>query len=77
MNIIELGNYLKDIISYNDNDLAKMYNDAINPILDIITKDAKLLYKISNRTPDEIRNLDIKTFYTEVNLCKTIKRLNP
>lgn len=77
MNIIELGNCLKDIIDYNNNSLAKMYEEAINPILDIITKDAKLLYEISNRTPDEIKRLDMKTFYTEVNLCKTIKRLNP
>lgn len=77
MNVIELDNCLKDIINYNNNSLAKMYEEAINPILNIITEDAKLLYEISNRTPDEIKKLDMKTFYTEVNLCKTIKKLNP
>lgn len=77
MNIIELTNGLKDIIKNNNNSLARAYEGAINPILGIITDDAKLLYGITNRTPKEINELDIKTFYTEVNLCKTIKRLTP
>lgn len=78
MNIFELGKYLTEIINCNNNNyLATMYEEAINPILNIIKKDASLLHNISNRTQDEIKNLDIKTFYTEVNLCKTIKRLTP
>lgn len=77
MNIIELTNGLRDVIKNNNNSLTRAYEEAINPILGVITDDAKLLYEIAKRTPKEINELDIKTFYTEVNLCKTIKRLNP
>lgn len=77
MNVNELTNGLKDVIRNNDNYLSCKYAELISPILCKITEDAKLLYEISNRTPKEINELDIKTFYTEVNLCKTIKRLNP
>ena len=77
MNILELTNGLRDILTYNNNSLVHAYEGVVTPILGVIADDAKLLYEISNRTLKEINELDIKTFYTEVNLCKTIKKLNP
>lgn len=67
---------LNEVINNNDNNLKHSYELLIRPVIDYIVKDGILLHEVTNRNVDEIKKLDIKTFYTEVNLCKKIKRLN-
>ena len=78
MELCELVGALIDVIDNNDNNLKSSYELLIRPVLDKFVEDANLLYQNTNRTPKEIKQLDIKTFYIEVNLCKTIKKIrNP
>lgn len=77
MEFCELIRGLTEIIDNNDNNLKSSYEGFVRPILDKLTEDANLLYQVTNRSVNEIKALDIKTFYTKVNLCKKIKELNP
>lgn len=75
MELCELMSGLREVIDNNDS--KPSYEGLVKPVLDTLNKDANLLYQITNRDVNEIKKLDIKTFYTEVNLCKKIKEFNP